>query len=69
MRMNSEKIASVMKKYNLESTVDELFMNINNLFSLGSNDEGEILYDLKQYWVFADGFCRGYLNAKGYSYD
>lgn len=66
--MNCEKITSVMKKYNLESTVNKLFMNINNLLSLGSNDEGKISYDLNEYWIFADGFCRGYLNAKGYSY-
>ena len=57
--------ADIMKKYNLESEIDEQFRRIKDLISLGCNDEGELPYNVEDYWEFVYAFRKGYLNAKG----
>ena len=65
MRMNRKELADIMKKYNLESEINEQFRRIKDLISLGCNDEGELPYNVEDYWEFVYAFCKGYLNAKG----
>lgn len=65
----SRKTKEIMDTFNLESVINESFMRMKGLISLDSTDEGNTNFPLEEYWMFADGFCRGYLNAKGYSYD
>ena len=62
--VNRKQTIEIMKKYNLEPIVDETFRRLKGLISLSCNDEGELPYDVEEYWIFAYGFCNGYLNSK-----
>lgn len=64
-REEFDELRKIINENNLEETIDNAFMKVKNLTSLGSTDEGHVDYSLEEYWLFADGFCKGYMNAKG----
>ena len=59
MKINRKELADIMEKYNLEAEINEQFRRLKDLISLGCNDEGELLYNVEDYWEFVWAYLVG----------
>lgn len=64
MKINRKELADIMKKYNLEAEINEQFRRHEELISLGCNDEGELPYNVEDYWEFVWAYLVGFKAGK-----